>query len=101
MHVTATSIRVRRKKPPSRQTRVRLELHQVEPLTNGYRAGAAAMELAERFGIHGTTVAAILHRQVVEPRQLGLSDEQVAEACRLYSEGWSLARLADASQPGL
>jgi hypothetical protein len=24
-----------------------------------------------------------------------LTDEQVAEACRLYPEGWSLARLAE------
>ncbi len=28
-------------------------------------------------------------------RQVGLNAGQVAEACRLYAEGWSLARLAN------
>jgi hypothetical protein len=51
-------------------------------------------ELDERFGIHRTTVTAVLQRLGVELRQFGLSDEQVDEACRLYPEGWSLARLA-------
>jgi hypothetical protein len=40
-------------------------------------------------------VTAILHRLDVDLRQRGLTDEQVAEACRLYPEGWSLARLAE------
>jgi hypothetical protein len=48
-----------------------------------------------RFGIHRATVAAVLRRLGVEPRKKGLSDERVAEACRLYFEGWSLARLAE------
>jgi hypothetical protein len=52
-------------------------------------------ELADRFGIHRATATSILHRLGVEPRQFGLSDKQVAEACRLYPEGWSLARLAE------
>jgi DNA-binding GntR family transcriptional regulator len=47
------------------------------------RAGKATKELAERFGIHRTTVTAILQRLGIEPRQFGLSDEQVADACRL------------------
>ena len=36
-----------------------------------------------------------LRGQGVEPRRVGLTDEQTAEAYRLYPEGWSLARLAD------
>jgi DNA-binding IclR family transcriptional regulator len=60
-----------------------------------YRAGKATKELADRFGLHRATVTNILHRLGVEPRQFGLSDEEVAEGCRLYPEGWSLARLAD------
>jgi hypothetical protein len=31
----------------------------------------------------------------VDLRQRGLTDEQLAESCRLYPEGWSLARLAE------
>ena len=47
------------------------------------------------FGGHRATVTAVLQRLGVEPRQSGLSNEQVADACRLYPEGWSLARLAE------
>jgi hypothetical protein len=47
-----------------------------------------------RFGIHRSTVTAVLKRRGVDPRKRGLTDEQTAEACRLYPEGWSLARLA-------
>jgi hypothetical protein len=60
-----------------------------------YKAGNPINELAAQFGIHRATVMAILNRLGVEPRQRGLTDEQVAEACRLYPEGWSLARLAE------
>jgi hypothetical protein len=52
-------------------------------------------ELAKQFGIHRTTVTAILQRVGVEPRRFRLTNEQVVEACRLYPEGWSLARLAE------
>jgi DNA-binding transcriptional regulator LsrR (DeoR family) len=79
----------------ARQTQVRLDSHQANELAMAYRAGGATTELAERFGIHRTTVTAILERLGVEPRTLGLSDKQVVEACRLYPDGWSLAQLAE------
>jgi hypothetical protein len=60
-----------------------------------YRAGRATKDLAELFGIHRATVTAVLERLGVERRQAGLSDEQAAEARRLYPEGWSLVRLAE------
>jgi DNA-binding transcriptional regulator LsrR (DeoR family) len=60
-----------------------------------YRAGEATKELAAHFGIHRATVTALLHRLSVDLRQRGLTDAQSAEACRLYPEGWSLARLAE------
>jgi hypothetical protein len=41
------------------------------------------------------TVTSLLRRHGVELRQVGLTAEQVAEARRLYPEGWSLARLAE------
>ena len=51
--------------------------------------------LAALFGIHRKTVTAVLQQLGVEPGQPGLSAEQVAEACRLCPEGWSLARRAE------
>jgi predicted DNA-binding protein (UPF0251 family) len=83
------------KRPAARQTQVRLDPHQIRALATAYRAGEATKEIAARFGIHRATVTAILHRLGAELRQRGLTDEQVAEACRLYPEGWSLARLAE------
>jgi hypothetical protein len=44
-------------------------------------------DLAARFGIHRATVTAILHRLGVDLHQRGLTDEQVAEACRAQSRG--------------
>jgi lambda repressor-like predicted transcriptional regulator len=76
------------------QTQVRLDRHQAQALAAAYRGGNATNELAARFGIHRATVTAILHRMGVDLRQRGLTDEQLAESCRLYPEGWSLARLA-------
>ena len=90
----ATSTPRPRDRPATRQAQVRLDAHQANELAVAYRAGKPTKELADRFGIHRTTVTAILQRLGVEARQLGLSDEQVTEACRLYSAGWSLARLA-------
>ena len=85
--VKATSARRPGERPAPRQAQVRLDVHQANELAMAYRAGKATKELAERFGIHRATVTAVLQRRSVEPRQKGLSDEQVAEACRLYPEG--------------
>lgn len=79
----------------ARQVQVRLDAQQANDLAIAYRSGKATKELAGRFGIHRATVTAILRRLGVDLRQQGLTDEQVAEACRLYPEGWSLARLAE------
>jgi hypothetical protein len=93
--VRATSTVRSRQRLPYRQSQVRLGPQQANALAVAYRAGKATKELAEWFGIHRATVTAVLQRLGVEPRHSGLSDEQVAEACRLYPEGWSLARLAE------
>lgn len=60
-----------------------------------YLSGANMGEVAERWGVHRTTVAALLRRSGIEPRQPGLTQEQVNEASRLYVEGWSLGRLGE------
>jgi lambda repressor-like predicted transcriptional regulator len=82
-------------RPSSWQTQVRLDPHKAKELAAAYSTGTTTNELSARFGIHRATVTAILHRLGVNLRQRGLTDEQVAEACRLYPEGWSLARLAE------
>jgi hypothetical protein len=79
----------------ARQVQVRLDAQQANDLAIAYRSGKATKELSGQFGIHRATVTAILRRLGVDLRQRGLTDEQVAEACCLYPEGWSLARLAE------
>jgi len=96
--VRATTTPRTRDQPTARQAQVRLDAHQANKLAMAYRAGQATTELAERVGIQRTTVTAVLQRLGVELRQFGLSDEQVAEARRLYPEGWSLARPRTARQ---
>lgn len=93
--VKATSAPRPRERPAPRQAQVRLEPDQINALAVAYREGKAIKDLARNFGVHRTTVTAILERRGVELRLTGLSNAQVAEACRLYPEGWSLARLAD------
>lgn len=50
--------------------------------------------LATRWGLHRTTVAGHLRRGDVRLRRQGVSDTDLAEAARLYGEGWSCLRLA-------
>ena len=93
--VKATSSPRPHERTTSRQAQVRLDPHEAKALAMSYRAGNLTKELAARFGIHRATVTAVLQRLGVELRQRGLTDEQVVEACRLYPEGWSLARIAE------
>jgi DNA-binding CsgD family transcriptional regulator len=62
-----------RERQAARQAQVRLDTHRANELAMAYRAGKAMKELAERFGIHRTTVTAVLQRLGVELRQFGLS----------------------------
>jgi DNA-directed RNA polymerase specialized sigma24 family protein len=50
--------------------------------------------LADRFGLHRTTVAAQLRRAGVKLRRQGVPDDQVQDAIHLYDRGWSCRRLA-------
>jgi hypothetical protein len=95
LRVKATASQRSGKQLPYRQSQIRLNPQQANALATAYRAGKETTELAAQFGIHRATVTAVLQRLGVEPRRYGLSDEQVAEACRLYPEGWSLARLGE------
>jgi hypothetical protein len=60
----------------------------------GRHADYVMMERALIIGVRATSTAIIL-RAGVKPRQRGLTNEHLIEACRLYLDGWSLARLAE------
>ena len=71
----------------------RLSSQQVTDLVKAYQDGQTVYVLADRFGIHRTTVSAHLHREGVCLRRQGLAPDDIAHAERLYVEGWSLARI--------
>ncbi|MBA8794624.1 lambda repressor-like predicted transcriptional regulator [Friedmanniella endophytica] len=60
-----------------------------------YQAGISMSELAQRWRMHRTTVAAQLRRAGVELRRQGVPDGQLAEAAQLYLDGWSCHRLGE------
>mgnify|MGYP001597384675 CR=1 FL=1 len=80
---------------PPRQRHHRLRDAEQLKLVESYHAGNAMKDLAREFGTSRQTIAAILDRHGVEHRQRGLSDDDIAEANRLYESGWSLARLGN------
>src|SRR4051794_38221271 len=87
--------RPQRKPARQRQAQRRLTVEQVEQLVADYQAGADMKQLASSWGLHRTTVAAQLRRAGVELRRQGIPEDQLADAIRLYGEGWSLQRLAE------
>ncbi len=60
-----------------------------------YEAGDDMTALAVRWDLHRTTVAGHLRRAGVALRRQGVPAEMLAEAVRLYGNGWSLQRLAE------
>jgi DNA-directed RNA polymerase specialized sigma24 family protein len=87
----------RQQRPPTRQrqTQHRLSVEQVQRLVAEYRDGASVQELAARWGVHRTTVAAQLRQAGVPLRRRGVPADRRTEAIRLYGEGWSCQRLAE------
>jgi len=78
-----------------RQVERRLTPNQVDRSVADCQAGASMKELATRWQLHRTSVAAQLRRAGVEQRRQGVPDERLDEAIRLYGEGWSYQRLAE------
>jgi transposase-like protein len=78
----------------SRQFQRRLSANEVAELVAAHDEGATQKDLAARFGIYRTTVAAHLDRAGITDRRGAMTPEQVGEAIDLYNEGWSLARIA-------
>jgi len=52
--------------------------------------------LAERFGVHRTTVVAIFERHDVPRRHQKLTVQLLQQAAELYADGWSLERVGTA-----
>jgi DNA-binding transcriptional ArsR family regulator len=80
-------------RPHARGIARRLSESEVTELITGYREGRTVYDLAERFHIHRTTVSQHLRRRGVKMRRLGLDEQQVNLAIRLYEQGWSVARI--------
>ena len=78
-----------------RGSAARLPPARIAALVDGYQAGATVYELADRFGIHRTSVSANLHRAGVPMRRQGMGEQQKTLAVVLYNQGWSIAHLSD------
>lgn len=74
----------------ARQRQVRLNPIQVEELCEAYVAGSTVYELAGSFGVHRTTVLAVLKREGVARRNRRITADEVREATRLYASGLSV-----------
>jgi len=66
---------------------------QVEELVERHRGGEGVVALAKSYGVHRSTVTAHLDRRGAR-RHLGLTDEQVQRAGRLYLRGLTLDEIA-------
>jgi len=74
-----------------KQTQRRLTLEQQAEVVRRYQAGAQMNYLAQHYGVHRSTVSAVLKRHGISTRQSGLSADQVRRAVLLYEQSKSLA----------
>ncbi|ASN19938.1 hypothetical protein CGK93_09815 [Arthrobacter sp. YN] len=58
-----------------------------------YQAGMRVKELAVKYRTSRETVNKHLRRQAVTPRKVGLDEQQIKEAVRLYKQGALLATI--------
>ncbi len=73
----------------------RLGSSTVAALITAYEAGATTAQLAEQYGVSRTAVKDLLHaHRTAVRRPVGLLDEDVNEAARLYEVGWLLRKIA-------
>jgi hypothetical protein len=78
------------------QPNKRLSGAEVQQIVSGYTSGATIRSLALLHGVHEQTVRAHLRVAgvVLRPTR-SLDAEQTDEACVLYAQGWSLARIGE------
>ncbi|MFD2464307.1 helix-turn-helix domain-containing protein [Amycolatopsis samaneae] len=79
---------------PTRTAR-QLEVDDIDRLVAAYAKGATVHELAERFGIHRSTVGRHLRARGVDTVPPGLCPADVPAAVELYRSGWTYAQIAD------
>lgn len=78
----------------SRQSQTRLSASIRAEVLEGYIAGTPVRVLAQRFGVHRSTVREIARRAGVQPRRMAPTEEVRVEAARLYLEGLTLAQVS-------
>ena len=76
-----------------RQRQRRLSMTEITELIKEYEQRGPVNQLAQQFGIHRTTVTALLRRHEVKLRRAGLAPAEIPTVALLYSQGWSLSRL--------
>jgi hypothetical protein len=84
-------------RPGPHRTQTRLHTVEVDELVAAYRAGDGVEQLAERFGVHRSTVLAHLGRRQVQLRSTFTTwdhDALTAAAAAYYASGASLATVA-------
>jgi lambda repressor-like predicted transcriptional regulator len=73
------------------QIQRRLSARESEELCGAYQSGKTIRELTVQFGIHKTTLTAVLERAGIDRRIRTISADEVAQAASLYNEGLSTA----------
>ncbi|WP_437770360.1 hypothetical protein [Arthrobacter sp. KNU40] len=82
-----------REEPPIPRHFAHLGTEQAAALADDYQAGMRVKELAAKYGISRETVSKHLRRRAITPRKVGLDEQQIKEAARLYEQGDSLATI--------
>lgn len=79
----------------SHRLKRRLDPCAIRQIVKAYEAGATTPELCKRHGISKGGILRLLRENDATMRRQKLTDEQGAEAVKLYSEGLAMARVAE------
>ncbi len=74
---------------------IQLSAEQSEEMAADYQAGVLVKELAAKYKISRETVSKHLRRRGIALRPVGLDEQQIKEAVRLYEQGDSLATIGE------
>ena len=72
----------------------KLKPYEVDELVEQYRAGSSVYQLADRFGIHRSTVGRLLRSRGIDTTAPALTEDQVRRTVQLYADGWSCKKIA-------
>ena len=81
------------------KSQTRLSCPQRQKPIDAYVSGMPVRQIAERFGVHRTTITQLATKAGVKMRSQTLSRSARKEACELYDSGRSLAQVAE--NPGV